>query len=443
MRCLFVYYNTFRTTFINIGLASLISIAKAEDFECDLFDTTYIEDGDICENFKKKLEGFCPDVLAITCCSPDWSNIKNLLALTITKEVKDEICIIVGGPHPTAVPEPVIDFPLIDIVAIGEGEIVFRNVLKSITNNVGFEKNRGIWYKQNGHVIKTPLERMVKELDDLPFPDWSLFDSKHFSKRSDQFDKKRTAVALIETSRGCPYACNYCLNSFYRELYQEQISCYHREKSPERVIAEIEQKVQEFNLSAMVFIDDTFVVNPDRLEKIVKLYTQKINLPFYLSTRAETLNHKTVSLLVEMGAKEIRIGIESGNERYRRDMLGRNISNRELIERTQLIKQYGTKILTYNMIGLPFETKEMIQETIELNQIIAPDYCIVSVFCPLPGTKLFNLCVEKDLFIAEDPNNFDFASINSTIKLEVDQAELSSLRKSFPNYLPYKLFLAM
>ena len=141
-----------------------------------------------------------------------------------------------------------------------------------------------------------------------------------------------------------------------------------------------------------------------------------------------------------MGVEDIHIGIESGNEKYRRRILNRDISNNELVERIRLIKKYNIKITTYNMIGLPHETKEMMRETIEINKQIEPDYANVFVFFPLPGTELFDLCIKDNLFDVDDPYEVEYKSGIPITKLEMSLDELNSMKRKFFNYSDSKLY---
>jgi len=420
-----------RVSQIHTGLASLFAIAKAMQIECELFDTSYIEAEEIHKKFREKLIQFSPDILAITCVTPNWNKIKKLLKDELKDYYDKNPLVIVGGPHPTAIPETVISFPLIDIVVIGEGELAFSKILKRILANEDFDNIPGVWYKVKSQIIKNSPPQLVTNLDTLPYPDWDLFAQSHLIKGTLDSGPK---VGVFNTSRGCPYSCTYCSTSLYRTLYEHE-KVFHREKTPERIIDEIEEKYRRFQFSEIAFLDETFIVNLDRLKRIGKLYKRKINLPFIAMTRPETLTHESLSLLRDMGIKKLSIGIECGNEEYRKKMLNRKISNQDLIEKFKLIRYYNIKTQTTNMIGLPFETKDMVLETIELNKKLEPNRIDVYIFQPLPGTKMFDICVENNLFVVDDPYDLDFYFNKSIIKTEVPQDELRKLRSMFLNLL--------
>ncbi len=436
MKCLFVRYNKLEVNDLHLGLASLIAVAKSEHVICEYFDTTYIEDEHVVQRFQETLERFSPDVLAVTCTTPNWKSVKQLLSITLTPDVKAQMHVIIGGVHPTVVPESVIALPYVDIIAIGEGEISFRNILRSIANNTGFEHIKGIWYKRNGNICKNPVEHLIANLDELPYSDWELFDQRLFYKVSDRL-QKMVRIPSFETSRGCPYSCTYCTNPYYKDgLYHGDTSPFFRKKSPERVVAEIEQKLQRFDFPELIFMDEEFIGNFTRLESLAKLYAKKLHLPASIMTRPETLTPKSAPLLVEMGINRLFIGIEAGNARYRREMLDRQLSNQDIIDKVKLVKQYGISVIGFNIIGLPFETKEMVWETIELNKQAEVDFSVVLLFRPYPATRLFDVCIQHDLFIKDDVYDYDdCSSTQSMIRIALSPEEIYELRQSFPNSL--------
>ena len=172
-----------------------------------------------------------------------------------------------------------------------------------------------------------------------------------------------------------------------------------------------------------------------RLKELAGKYQREVGLPFIAQTTPESLSEETLSMIKDMGNKELRIGIECGNEEFRRNVLKRRISNQMLIDKFKLVKKYGIKITTYNIIGFPFETEEMIKETIELNKILEPDQTYVNIFQPLPGTPLFKLCLDNQLFKTEDHYDLRFGDDNSIIRTEVPNESLKYYKGMFINVL--------
>ena len=451
MKCLFLYFNTapnhihyknysvkeeYRVrsqgSFIHNGIAYLSSIAKSLDFECMLFDISYVKRSTLKQRFLQTCLKFSPDILAITCFTQNWNGIKDLLLNTFDCYPVGRPLIIIGGPHVSVAPESVISFPFIDIIAIGEGETAFYQVLETLKKGGQFDAIPGIWFKDTNVIVKNSNPKLIKDLDDLPLPDWDVFDQSFLTSLNLDFKKK--GVGIFNSSRGCLYHCTYCTSSHYQKLYESQ-KPYFREKSNERILFEISEKRKKYEFSEIIFHDELFIKNTMRLKELAGKYQREVGLPFIAQTTPESLSEETLSMIKDMGNKELRIGIECGNEEFRRNVLKRRISNQMLIDKFKLVKKYGIKITTYNIIGFPFETEEMIKETIELNKILEPDQTYVNIFQPLPGTPLFKLCLDNQLFKTEDHYDLRFGDDNSIIRTEVPNESLKYYKGMFINVL--------
>jgi len=449
MKCLFLYYNPapyskdlrymtsddeswmrIQGSSIHTGLASIAAVAAAHGVECRVFDTSSLPKREIGEAFRKELISYAPDIIGITVFTQYWNTIKMLLSAALTDYPVKRPLTIAGGPHSTAAPESVLSSNFIDIAVIGEGEIPFAGIIDVLRGNGSLCEVSGIRYKDGCEIRKGGVPVFVSSLDELPFPDWSVFVSSYLISPPPQ--SHRPSVGVFNSSRGCPYRCLFCQNDNYKNLYSSE-STFHRELSPTHLIDEIEDKLQRYGFSQVVFLDETFIVNLDRLERIAELYVKRINLPCVVQTHPDTITHKSMSLLGKMGVVEMKVGIECGNERYRKEILGRDTPNRRLIERCKIPREYGISITSNNIIGLPFETRDMIVETIELNQILQVDHCCVNVFQPLPGTRLYDICVENDLFLENDHCNLGYGANRTVIKTLVSQEELDELKGMFPN----------
>lgn len=451
MKCLFLYFNPApdsarpstrqlpdeywmraQGSSIHTGIASLAAVAALQQVECQVFDTSHSATSELGKIFREQLLHFSPDILGITCFTQNWNGIKALLAEALDCYPGKQPLVIIGGPHASAAPESVVAFPLIDIVVLGEGEMPFVRIIESLKQRVGFDQIPGIWFRKGQKVVKNPDPVFVSDLDSLPYPDWEVFRTSYLVARSVDFG--RAAVGVFNTSRGCPYRCSYCQNDTYRRLYHSARK-FHREQSAERVVDEIEEKLNRYHFSLVVFLDETFVVDLRRLAKIAEAYKERIGLPCIVQTRPDTFGRQFLRLLKEMGVIEMRVGLECGNEDYRKRILGRSISNQRLIQKFEIVREFDIAVTTNNIIGLPFETREMILETIDLNRRLDVAHTCVNVFQPLPSTHLFDLCREHNLFLGDDPYDLGFGCDKSIIKTQVSQAELLELKNMFPNLL--------
>src|SRR3989344_7146290 len=229
---------TARILYPPLGIAYLASILRNRGFEVDLLDANALEYG--LNDIISHLKNFNPDIVGLSVTTGTLDEIK-LLASSI-KEFNKNIIIIVGGSHATSQPETVINNDFVDYVLIGEGELVFPDLIEKISKNLKLNEIKGIAYKVDGRIIIQPPKDAIQDLDELPIPAYDLLPIEKYT--SIQSSKKR--IMIMITSRGCPFKCTFCavpnvMGSKYRYL------------SPERVIKEIEYLKENFNIEEIHF----------------------------------------------------------------------------------------------------------------------------------------------------------------------------------------------
>lgn len=394
MRVLFVYPNISRGRHIQIGIASLSATLKSKGHICSLFDTTFLRRSNIEQLFCKRVSTFKPDLIAVSCRSHEWQLVKELL-----NEISSTgIPTVIGGPHPTILPDEPLGNKDIDFVIRGEGELALVELVSRLEDGGDVCGIANLCAKINGYIIKNSPRNFIENLDELPFPDWDIFDEKHLLRESPFIlQSKRNVIRTghIETMRGCPYACTYCINDFITNFYKGKGKKI-RTKSVERAISESEYFKQRYNLERIFFADETFLLNTDRLKEFTPLYKKRIGIPFFFTTRPETVTEEKIQMVKYAGADVLSIGIESGNEQIRVEVLNRKMSQDSIIEAFRLARKAGLETQAYVMLGLPTETKKMLQDTLELLHTIKPDYVVPFALFPYEGTEIFNKYLDKE-----------------------------------------------
>jgi radical SAM superfamily enzyme YgiQ (UPF0313 family) len=229
-------------------------------------------------------------------------------------------------------------------------------------------------------VISNPVRHYIDDLDSLPFPDRALvYDRDPVAARS--------KIKHFLTGRGCPYNCTYCFNHALGEIYRGKGNRF-RQQSVDYVIEDIGRVRDRYPLEFVVFVDDTFVLSKEWLAEFAEKYPREIGLPFFCNTRANLVTAEQVRLLKEAGCHSVSMGIETGNDRIRNDLLKRRMSQEQILEAARLIRQGGLHFTTTNMIGLPTSTLQDDFETMELNIQAKPSYAHVFIFQPYPRTEL-------------------------------------------------------
>jgi len=383
------------------GIGYLSACLKFDSHAMSLFETDRLNGGSLTAELKK----FSPDVIALSSASaqiPLMEKVAELLAPDFKGLV------FAGGPGPMVEPERVLKFPAVAGVCIGEGERAFRNLLRSIEKGRDFYSTENFIFKRDGALIRNPLHAPA-DLDDLPFPDRSIFPVKEFLERFGSL------VGMeFMASRGCPYHCRYCGNDFLNALYKDW-GGFHRVRSVGSVIEEILDVKRTYGDFPLIgFHDDIFAVPLSWLEEFSRQYPSKVGVPFWCNQRADIFDARRGKLLKQAGCVRVHIAIESGSARLRKELLARDISDEEILDAFLRARSLGMKTVSFNMIGLPGETEVDIMRTIELNQKIRPDWLLYSIFHPFPGTPLYGLCREKG-YISRGDAPVDYYSADWSI----------------------------
>jgi radical SAM superfamily enzyme YgiQ (UPF0313 family) len=286
-----------------------------------------------------------------------------------------------GGPHPTFFPEMVSEEG-VDGICRGEGEDALVELVETLDGDGPDAVSRvQNWsFRRNGDVITNPVRPYTGDLDSLPFPDRALvYERDAIAARS--------KIKHFLTGRGCPYNCTYCFNHALSEIYRGKGKRF-RQRSVDHVIEEIRWVREHYPLEFVVFVDDTFVLSEEWLAEFTEKYPRWVGLPFFCNTRANLVTADQVSLLREAGCHCTSMGVETGDDRIRNELLKRRMSTEQILEAARLMHDGGLSFTTTNMIGLPTSTLEDDFETLRLNIEARPAYAHVFIFQPYPRTEL-------------------------------------------------------
>lgn len=310
-------------------------------------------------------------------------------AMKLARRIKQQkpIPILLGGLHATIMKEKVLaDHPEIDFVCIGEGESMVVEFLE-LFDHESLYGIRNLAYRREGNIIVNPL-RPPENLSELPFFPWHLFPKRSVLQENGSI--------YVNASRGCPFRCSYCCNSLYLDLYG--IKKYLRFRPVERIIEELTYLQKKHKPSWFYLGDEMIFSKKDQARLLFTSIKKHIDLPYGCLVRPEYVTPDVVTLLADTGCRLVGMGIECGDENFRRRELGRYMSNEVIKKSFFLLKNAGIFVTSFNMIGFPFAYDERLtDETVRLNQQVSPDYCQLTIFYPFPGTKLYQRCVDFDL----------------------------------------------
>ncbi len=374
---------------INHGLCSLSACTKKAGHETSLIDLRELSGWD---DFLQGLQRLSPDIIAITMMSVDFD-----YAVEAAKKAKAALPnakIIMGGAHPSIMPEELTPITEIDHIVIGEGETSFVKLLEDIKG--GRSRERVIMGEH-------------PDLDSLPFADRELF---KFKESPIESFLERPFVTLI-AGRGCKYNCSFCQPA-ERKIFGDKV----RRRSVPNIIRELNELRDKYNFRSFMFHDDCLTEDRVWIEEFCAAYRKNgFRAPFVCQSRADIIckNEDMIRAMKKAGLGMLLIGFESGSDRILK--LLRKGSTVELNYRAaRICKKHGIRIWANYMLGIPTETKEEALATVKMIRSIEPYRASPSFFTPHPGSDLYDYCVKNDLSLIKAHSGYSRAPILPKIK---------------------------
>lgn len=363
------------------------------------------------------------DIIGISIISPYLQ-----IGCKLVKAIKDRQFggkVIIGGPHVSALPEQSLRQSGADLACIGEGE----EAMIKLAAELPVEDIKGVGWIENGKFMKTMVDGIPGSLDNYPFPAFHLFDLKRYGVYSRIIEQPRSKIAIIITSRGCPFSCDFCF-----KLNNYRI----RFRSPENIISEIIQLKNRFGYTTFYFADDCFNADPKRAKDICRRIIQKkLGIRFALPNgiRGDLLDDELADLMKEAGCTEANIGVESWDDTVRFKM-GKNLKREAVINAVKLLQKRGIICTAYFIMGHYYDTLESLQRNIDAVKELDADFFQYTKFVPMPGSPIYNRIVEERRIKEKDFSKFsiwgsvDFMDHPRLSNDEIDSAIKKAYRKT-------------
>ena len=444
---------------LSLAAGLFTSILKKAGFEVDLFDATLYESDkeappqkrveylqvrkfsykdelgvelrpDLIGSFRSKVTDFQPGLIVFSVLEDTINQTIALLDAVKEKNIPH----IIGGVFPTAAPDKVIACPQIKIIGLGEGENAVLQLAQKIRDGLQFDDIPNTWVKKDdGTIIKNPIGPLVN-IEQI-IPDYSLFEKSRFFR---PVGGRIFKTIPLETERGCPFQCTFCNSPMWSRFYHEKSgTIFLRRKSIDRLIQEIKYLIKEYSPELLWVVDDTFLARPIEEIREFAQKNQAIKIPFWMNTRPETITQEKMDLLKEMNCYRLSLGIECGNEEFRRNKLKRYAPNQEILEKMEIVRASGIPFSVNNIIGFPDETRDMIFETIEFNRKLSGyDAMTVNIFVPYHGSQLREIAIQKGYL---DPKASTVHTTSSSILRmpQISVEDLDGLVRTFMMYIRF------
>lgn len=389
------------------------SVLKSKGHSCDLL--VLAEE----KNIFAKISAVGPDAILISTMTGPH---KTYLQFIRKLKKRFRIPVVMGGPHPTFFPE-VLNSPEVDYICVGEGEGFISDFADAIVSGKNVKTIPNLGYKKRGKCIYNPVRNLVSDLDSVPFADRDLYYDRY--PQLAHYPTRR-----FFGTRGCPYKCTFCFNHAYILAYAGK-GIYIRRRSAENIIQEILETYMKYPFQTVRFPDDSFTINKQWLLNFLSEYKKKVTLPFTCLTRGNELDEEVVSSLKKANCTNVFFGIETGNEKYRNEVLFKALTNRDIIRAAKNLRKYNISYGTYNMIGLPGETLDDAFNTIKLNAKIKSQLPTCSILQPYPKTAIAEYAMHHG-YLHTDYTADDFNFMTSGTILNIPfKKELVNLNSFF------------
>ena len=361
-----------------LGLCYLAAILLEKGHEIKILDCA-AEQISI-PQLKREVEEFMPSLVGVTCTTVSYAAAQEVLH-TI-KEMDCRITTVLGGAHISALPlSTMLECENVDIGVFGEGEYTLAEIVERLDGNQSLANVEGVLLRYNGRIVQNKSRTSKKCLDETPFPARHLLKDLRLYSHT-PFRGAKFMTTMI-TSRGCPFNCGYCDQSVFGRIWR-----YH---SPEYVIAEMSLLKEKYKIDFISFEDDNFLLSKRRTMDICqRIIKRSLNIGWSCLGRVNEVDDEVLPLIKKAGCKTIYVGIESGSSRIL-ELINKKIGIEDTRKGIDLIKKYAINVTGSFILGLPTETKEDMEKTIDLALSLPLDGVSFFIFTPYPNTPLRDL----------------------------------------------------
>jgi magnesium-protoporphyrin IX monomethyl ester (oxidative) cyclase len=420
--------------FFPLGIAYLAAaLEKAGGYEIKILDALlegditkdiYIEGGQKIrygltdEDIAEMIRRFSPDVIGVSCLfsamQPDALNI-----CRIAKAVRNDTVTVLGGAHASAVPTAMMErCRELDFVVIGEGDKSFIDLLATLRDGGDLSALDGIVYRDAGRMVLLPKTRYIEDLDSLPFPARHLFPmDRYLTNASAHSIYRKSPYTQMITSRGCPFKCSFC-------ALENHWGSRQRVRSAKSVLDELELLVKRYGVREIHFEDDNLTADKKRAAEIFDGIIERgldisWNVPSGIAVAS--FDEELLDKMKASGCYSISLAIESGNQDVLSKLMNKPVNLKRVPGLVRKIREAGLESRGFFILGYPGETKETMKETVDFARGLELDWAVFFIASPIPGTKMFSICVEKG-YIKES----DFDPVRCFYKSIIKQPEFTS-----------------
>src|SRR3990167_9123572 len=414
--------------FPTLSLLTIAAMAEKLGHQVEILDMSYMQyDYRI---VREKIKTSKPDIVGITATTPLMNQLRDISVLA--KSISQNILVVGGGSHVSAMPTESMKESLLDMVVVGEGDITFGEIVDGRSP----ESILGIQYRKEGNIFANAPRPFVHNLDTLPMPAWHLYDSKFYRDKISRLLAKYPPLAMAEFSRGCVFKCDFCAS-------KNTMALGYRKKSPERCAEEV-RLMHHYGYREFALADDIFTSDPTWAKSVSRaIINTGIDMAWTCTNgiRVESADNELFQTMRKAGCYRVAFGFESGNDKVLK-MFGKGgkASIEKGREAVHMARAAGIDTTGYFMLGLSPDTEESMRDTIEYARSLSLDMMKFGIAIAFPGTPMFKEYRQKgmirsynwdDYFIySEKPlfshSNLSFETVQKFARLGYRRAVLTN-----------------
>ena len=370
-----------------LGLAYVAGALEQAGFQVELLDNYLLKKP--IEYVKQEAKRLAPEILGITCGSVTYK--RCIETAKAVKEVLPSCKVVVGGWHPSYLPESMLQHPAIDYVIMGEGERAIVELAKSITkgeDDSAIAKISGLAYRRGEKITKN-APTFISDLDQVPFPARHLLPMHLYSREMEYLSVK--PVDTMNVIRGCPYNCAFCET---KKLWGSKCRAF----SPSRVVEELNHLVSDYGTKGIYFVGDNFTIHKKRTIELCKeIRRSKLDLEWVCDTRVDLISRELLKEMKVAGCRTIWFGVESGSSRILKK-INKQISLQQALDAFKLCREEEIRTASSFMLGLPGETVKDMEASFKFARKLDPDWVRFNIFVGYPGSDLYDEIMAKGLY---------------------------------------------
>jgi anaerobic magnesium-protoporphyrin IX monomethyl ester cyclase len=370
-----------------LGLAYVAAALEKGGFQVQMLDNYQLRKS--IDYVKLEIKKLKPEIVGINCSSVTYE--RCIETAKAVKEVLPSCKVVVGGWHPTYMPESMLQHPEIDYVVMGEGEGTMVELATRITKCEDYStisKIPGIAFKHEGKIVKT-TPKFIDDLDQIPYPARHLLPMQLYDRTIEYLSVE--PIDTMNVIRGCPYNCTYCETM---KLWGKTCRAF----SPPRVVGEINHLVENYGSKGIYFLGDNFTIHKKRTIEICKLIKKsKLDIEWVCDTRVDLISRELLREMKDAGCRTIFFGVESGSPRIL-NKLNKEITIQQFIDGFKLCREEGIQIACSFIMGIPGETVKDMEATFKFAKKLDPDWCTFEIFIACPDSYLYQEVMQKGLY---------------------------------------------